>query len=107
MYWRPAESRRLRGAGCGWSKRISNCGCKCDRKGTWLVLDRSKNSVLKNIHRLAQLLQLEFLWLQKNKQTKKAHRGLLVQEADLVLNPLSAVMSQLTAEVRLYRAGHL
>lgn len=51
----------------------------------------------KNIHRLAQLLQLEFLWLQKTKQ-KKAHRGPLVQEADLVLNPLSAVMSQLTAE---------
>lgn len=61
------------------------------QKGTWLVFDRRE--VLQNIHRLAQLCHLEFLWLQK-----KADRGLLVQGADLVLNPLSAVVSPLAAE---------
>lgn len=62
--------------------------------------DRRENSlerreVPQNIHRLAQLCHLEFLWLQK---TKKADRGLLVQGADLVLNPFSAVASPLAAE---------
>lgn len=79
MYRCPAGSYREESAASGvlWlvDNRISIVVANVTEKGTWLVFDRSENSlwwreVPQNIHRLAQLCHLEFLWLQKKKLTE-------------------------------------
>lgn len=78
------------------------------QKGTWLVLDRSKNSVLKTFTHLHNCFNWSFFGYKKKKEKrkKKAHRGLLVQEADLVLNPFIGCHVSTHSRVRLHRGGH-